>query len=153
LNVTLNARDNETYNVPVPEDVMFTSLKSEPFTVKLPVEVFNGVSARYAVPETSGAGNVPVDVKAMNTPVEGVIVTVGVEVYPVPAVTRFKDDTSLEATEIVPVAGVESKLLTVYVNVVAVASGIDAKIAPAAGVGKVDATIIVNVFVPVTVIM
>ena len=72
----------------------------------MPVEVFIGISARYAVPATNGAGNDPVDVNAINTPVEGVIVTVGIEVYPVPVVTIFSAVTSPEMQVIVPVAGV-----------------------------------------------
>jgi hypothetical protein len=96
LNVTLNARDNDTYNVPVPEDVILISLKSAPLTVKFPAEVFSGASARYAVPDTSGDGNNPVDVNETNTPVEGDIVTVGVPVYPKPDVTTFNCVTSPE---------------------------------------------------------
>ncbi len=130
---------------------MFTSLKSVFWTVNVPVIEFNGVSARYAVPETSGDGSVPVEENVTNTPVDGVIVTVGVEVYPVPDVIRLIDITSPEKTEIGPVAGVESIFETVYVNVVAVLSSIEETIVPTAGVGSVERIFIVNVVGPVTV--
>jgi hypothetical protein len=107
LNVTLNERERETKRDPVPEDVIFTSLKSLFLTVKLPVDVFNGVSALYAVPETSGDGRLPVDVKLIKTPVEGVIITIGVDVYPLPdviALTRvtFPDVIVIPAFDAVP---------------------------------------------------
>ena len=137
--------------MPVDPEVMFTSLKSVFLIVNMPLIPLSGVSARYAVPDTSGDGSDPVDEKFTKTPVDGVIVTVGVVVYPLPCVTIVNAVTSPENTVIVPVAGVESVLETVYVNVVAVLSGMDEIIVPAAGVGRLDETIIVKVLVPVTV--
>jgi hypothetical protein len=148
--VILNERDKDTNNVPVPDEVIFTSPKSAPFTVKLPVEVLSGDSARYATPETNGDGNDPVEVKLINTPVDGEMVTVGTDVYPVPDVIRLRPITSPENAVIAPVAGVARVLDTVYVNVVADGSFTEEIIVPTAGVGREDDTSIVNVVTPVT---
>ena len=142
LNVTLNARDKDTKNVPVPDEVIFTSLKSVFLTVKVPED--KGTSALYAVPETSGDGSDPVEVKLTKTPVDGVITTIGVVVYPLPEVTAFTSVTFpdvdvIPAFEAVPF-GAET---AANVNVVAVASGIyDVGLAPS--VGDTLVVVIVN---------
>ena len=88
----------------MPDEVIFTSPKSAPFTVKLPVEVLSGASARYATPETNGDGNDPVEVKLINTPVDGEMATVGTDVYPVPDVIRLRPVTTPALTVAVAVA-------------------------------------------------
>ena len=81
---------------------------------------------------------------------DGVIVTVGGLVYPVPEVITLMLVTSPENAVIVPVAGVVRVLDTVYVNVVADGSFTEEIIVPTAEAGNNDDTEIVNVVVPVT---
>ena len=64
----------------------------------------SGDSALYAVPDINGEGNAPVEEKFTNTPVEGVISTSGIVVYPLPEVITFKLVTTPPLTFAVAVA-------------------------------------------------
>ena len=73
---------------------------------------FNGGSALYAVPDLSGDGSVPVLANSTNTPVDGVMFTEGLDVYPVPSVTTLMLVTCPLATVAMAVAPLPPPPLT-----------------------------------------